>query len=53
MHATDISAKSYITKLSKTLLDGILEPLNDGDHTSFIGCETESEGVRVIELGRP
>jgi hypothetical protein len=42
-----------LLNLSKPSSDGILEPLDDGDHTSLIGGEAETEGVRVVKLGRP
>jgi hypothetical protein len=44
---------TYLPNLSEPGSDGILEPLNDGDHTSLIGGEAETEGVRVVKLGRP
>jgi hypothetical protein len=30
---------SYMCDLSKTLFNGILEPLNDGDHSSLVNNE--------------
>jgi hypothetical protein len=39
--------------LDQPSIDGILEPLNDGDHTSLINDEAKTAGVRVIESSRP
>jgi hypothetical protein len=44
---------SYMCDLSKTLFDGILEPLNDGNHSSFINNESKTGRVGVVESGRP
>lgn len=35
--------------LSQTLVDRVLESLDDGDHTSLVGYETQTERVGVVE----
>lgn len=39
--------------LHKASLDGLLEALDDRDHASLIDCETQAEGIGVVELRRP